>query len=84
MLVLSRKVGQSVRIGSDIRVTVVAVAGQRLRLTIEAPDDVPIYREEVVERIRRANQEAARAAREAGAAPPGMSAAPVAAARGES
>ena len=46
MLVLSRLVGESLRIG-DIQVTVVEIRGDKVRLGIEAPLDVPVHREEV-------------------------------------
>ena len=58
MLVLSRKVDESLRIGDAVRVTVVAVSGQGVRIAVEAPADIPIYREELYERIARANREA--------------------------
>ena len=47
MLVLSRKVGESIRIGDDITVVVVDVRGDRIRLGIEAPKEVPVHRGEV-------------------------------------
>ena len=47
MLVLTRKVGEQIVVGEDIRITVVAVTGQRVRLGIEAPDDVVIRRKEL-------------------------------------
>lgn len=47
MLVLSREIGQSIIIGGHIVLTVVDVHGERVRLGIEAPKDVPIRREEV-------------------------------------
>jgi carbon storage regulator len=47
MLVLSRKVGEQVVIGENIRVTVVAVRGHQVRLGFVAPDDVAIRREEI-------------------------------------
>ncbi|MBC5799677.1 MAG: carbon storage regulator [Candidatus Eremiobacteraeota bacterium] len=46
MLILRRKVGQGVTIGDDIRVVVVAVDGDGVRLGIEAPRDVPVRRAE--------------------------------------
>ncbi len=58
MLVLSRKVDESLRIGDAIRVTVVSVSGQGVRIAVEAPSEVPIYREELYERIAQANREA--------------------------
>ena len=51
MLLLSRKTGQSIVINDDIVVTVVAVDRNRVRIGIRAPGYVPIYREEVVQRM---------------------------------
>jgi len=48
MLVLSRKVGESIQIAGDIRVTVTQVRGGRVRLSIEAPPSVRIARREIV------------------------------------
>ena len=48
MLVLSRKVGSSIRIGKDITLTVVKIDRNQVRLGIEAPLNVPILREELV------------------------------------
>lgn len=47
MLVLSRKLGETVVIGDDIRVTIVAIQGSQIRLGFTAPDDVRIFREEL-------------------------------------
>jgi carbon storage regulator len=47
MLVLSRKVGERILIGDDIAVTVVRVAPGIVRLGVEAPDELPIVREEI-------------------------------------
>jgi carbon storage regulator len=47
MLVLSRKIGEQIVIGNDIRVTVVDVKGGRVKLGIEAPTDVGIFRSEL-------------------------------------
>ena len=52
MLVLSRKAGQRIAIGNDITVIVLECTSGRVRIGIEAPPDVPIYREEI-ERISR-------------------------------
>ena len=51
MLVLSRKVGQKVLIGDQISVTVVRVAGGGVRLGIEAPDELPVVREELKDQM---------------------------------
>ena len=52
MLVLTRRGGESVRIGDDITVTVLEDRARQVRIGIDAPNDVPVHREEVYERIR--------------------------------
>jgi carbon storage regulator len=47
MLVLSRKLGQRFQVGDDIRITIVKIDRNSVRIGIEAPDDVTIHREEV-------------------------------------
>ncbi len=59
MLVLTRKVGESIKINEDIKITVIEVKGKNIRLGIEAPSATKIYREEVFLRIREENQSAA-------------------------
>ena len=59
MLVLTRRSGEAVRIGSDIRITVLSTSGSQVRLGIEAPSQVVVHREEVYERIAEANRDAA-------------------------
>jgi carbon storage regulator len=49
MLVLSRKLNESIIIGENIRITVVGVRGSQIRLGIEAPDSVQIFREEILD-----------------------------------
>ncbi len=51
MLVLSRKIGESIVIAGDIVVTVVELGRGRVQLGIEAPTHVPVYRNEIVERM---------------------------------
>ena len=51
MLVLSRKCGEVLVIGNDITVTVLAVDGDRVKLGVVAPAEVPVHREEVYQRI---------------------------------
>ena len=51
MLVLSRKLGEVITIGDDISVTVLAVDGERVKLGVAAPVEVPIHREEIYQRI---------------------------------
>ena len=50
MLVLTRRLNESIRIGKDIVVTITSINGGKVRLGIEAPIDIPILREEVAER----------------------------------
>ena len=47
MLVLTRKSNQSIMIGDDIEVSVLAIMGEKVRIGIEAPHEVPVYREEI-------------------------------------
>ena len=51
MLVLSRKAGESIVLGRSIEVFVLEVQGNRVRLGVQAPADVPIARKEIIERI---------------------------------
>ena len=60
MLILTRRVGETLMIGDAITVTVLGVKGNQVRLGIEAPGDVRIYREEVYRAIRKENEEAGR------------------------
>lgn len=56
MLVLSRKPNQSIVIGSDVRVIVVGVDGEHVKLGIEAPPEVSVHRYEIFEEIRRGSR----------------------------
>ena len=53
MLILTRRTGESLKIGDDIEVTVMAVNGSQVRIGIKAPRSVPVDREEIAERKRR-------------------------------
>jgi carbon storage regulator len=53
MLVLSRQRNQSIIIGDDIVITIVDIRGDKVRLGIQAPEIVPVHRQEVYEAIRR-------------------------------
>ena len=52
MLILTRRLGESVKIGDEVTVTVLGVKGGQVRLGFTAPPDVAVHREEVYERIR--------------------------------
>ncbi len=60
MLVLTRKAGEGILIGDTIRVTVVELKGGGVRIGIDAPGELKIYRQEVYDRICRENKEATR------------------------
>ena len=53
MLVLTRRVGETVIVGNDVSVTILGVKGNQIRIGINAPRDVAVHREEIYERIRR-------------------------------
>jgi carbon storage regulator len=59
MLVLSRQKEQTIMIGDDIEITVVDIRGDKVRLGINAPSEVPVHRKEVYDAIQRENKEAA-------------------------
>jgi len=52
MLILTRRPGESVKIGDEVTVTVLAVKGNQLRLGFTAPQNVAVHREEIYERIQ--------------------------------
>jgi carbon storage regulator len=58
MLILTRKPGEGIVIGDDIRITVVEIKGGGIRIGIDAPADRKIYRQEVYDRICQENKEA--------------------------
>ncbi len=59
MLVLSRRSGEGITIGTEIRVQVIEIKGGQVRLGIEAPANVQVHRDEVYLKIRNENQQAA-------------------------
>lgn len=62
MLVLSRKVNERVAIGSDIHITVLSVDGDKVKLGIEAPQSIRVFREELLEATMEQNKMAIRSA----------------------
>jgi carbon storage regulator len=58
MLVLTRRVGETIRIGNDVVVTALNVKGNHIRIGVNAPKDVTVHREEIFERIKQERQPA--------------------------
>ena len=52
MLILTRRVGETVVIGNNVTVTVLGVKGNQVRLGVKAPKDITVHREEIFERIQ--------------------------------
>jgi carbon storage regulator len=52
MLILTRNIGETICIGDDVTVTVLAIRGNQVRLGTKAPDSVPVHRLEIYERIK--------------------------------
>ncbi len=59
MLVLSRRVGETITIGDDVRITVLEVRSDGVRIGIDAPRSVAVHRAEVLQQLERSNQDAA-------------------------
>jgi carbon storage regulator len=55
MLILTRKLGQAIRIGNEIKITISDIKGKQIRVGIEAPDEMAVHREEVYEMIQKQN-----------------------------
>ena len=58
MLILTRRAGESLHIGDNIKITVFSIQGKQVKLGIVVPDDVVVYREEVYLRIKEENRQA--------------------------
>jgi len=55
MLILTRRVGETLMVGDDVTVTVLGVKGNQVRIGVNAPKDVAVHREEIYDRIRKEN-----------------------------
>lgn len=64
MLILTRKLGESITIGDDIKITVMGIYGKQVKLGITAPEKVSVHREEISLRIREENKQASLALKE--------------------
>ncbi len=62
MLILSRKVDEKIKIGNDITLTIIEVKGDQVKVGVEAPKNIKVFRQEVFEEIQKENKDAAVAA----------------------
>ncbi len=60
MLILSRKINEKIKIGEDITLTILEVRGDQVKVGVEAPKDVKVFRQEVYESIQKENLAAAK------------------------
>lgn len=56
MLILTRRVGETLMVGDDVTVTVLGVKGNQVRIGVNAPKDVAVHREEIYDRIRKESE----------------------------
>ena len=59
MLILTRRIGETLMIGDNVTITVLGVKGNQVRLGVNAPKDVSVHREEIFQRIQREGEEGA-------------------------
>ena len=59
MLVLTRKLNESIQIGDDIEITILSIQGDQIKLGIKAPKDIDVHRKEIYTAIQESNSEAA-------------------------
>lgn len=58
MLILSRRAGESLHVGDDIKITVLSIRGQQVKLGLELPEQMPVYREEIYLKVQGQNTSA--------------------------
>ncbi len=58
MLILTRRIGESLNIGDEIKITLLGIKGNQVRIGIDAPRDVEVHREEIYDKIKRETRKA--------------------------
>ncbi len=58
MLILSRRPGESVHVGDDIKITILSIKGQQIKIGLEVPEHTPVYREEIYVKVQAQNASA--------------------------
>ena len=61
MLILTRKIGESLLIGDDVEITVLSIRGSQVKLGVKAPKEIYVHREEIYQRIKALKEEAIQA-----------------------
>ena len=59
MLILTRRIGEKIVIGDDVIISIVGIKGSQIRIGTEAPPEIPVYREEIYQRILKERTDAA-------------------------
>ena len=58
MLILSRRPGESVHLGDDIKITILSIKGQQIKIGLDVPEHMPVYREELYQKVQSQNASA--------------------------
>ncbi len=59
MLILTRRPGESIHLGDNIKITILSVKGKQIKIGLDVPEDMPVYREELYRKVQEQNRMAA-------------------------